>query len=82
MPIALGFGIDPVHFGIIVVLNLMISILTPPMGMALFVVAQVGGIPFQKLARAILPWLIPPLVVLLLVCIFPILATGLPSLME
>lgn len=82
VPIALGFGIDPVHFGIIVVLNLMISILTPPMGMALFVVAQVGGIPFQKLARAILPWLIPPLVVLLLVCIFPILATGLPSLME
>tara|TARA_B000000460_G_scaffold246667_1_gene220305 strand:- start:549 stop:1823 length:1275 start_codon:yes stop_codon:yes gene_type:complete len=82
VPIALGFGIDPVHFGIIVVLNLMISILTPPMGMALFVVAQVGGIPFQKLARAILPWLIPPLVVLLLVCIFPILATGLPGLME
>ncbi|MCB1375169.1 MAG: TRAP transporter large permease, partial [Rhodobacteraceae bacterium] len=46
VPIALGFHIDPVHFGIIVVLNLMISILTPPMGMALFVVAQVGNIPF------------------------------------
>ncbi len=42
VPIALSFGIDPVHFGIIIVLNLMISILTPPMGMALFVVAQVG----------------------------------------
>ncbi|EKF20506.1 TRAP transporter large permease [Nitratireductor pacificus] len=82
VPIALGFGIDPVHFGIIVVLNLMISILTPPMGMALFVVAQVGNIPYQKLARAILPWLIPPLVVLLLVCLFPVLATGLPSLMR
>lgn len=82
VPIALGFGVDPVHFGIIVVLNLMISILTPPMGMALFVVAQVGEIPFQKLAKAILPWLVPPLVVLLLVCVFPILATGLPSLMD
>lgn len=82
VPIALGFGIDPVHFGIVVVLNLTISILTPPMGMALFVVSQVSGIPFQKLARAILPWLIPPLVVLLLVCVFPILATGLPSLMD
>lgn len=82
VPIALGFGIDPIHFGIIVVLNLMISILTPPMGMALFVVAQVGGIPFQRLARAILPWLIPPIVVLVLVCAFPILATGLPGLME
>ncbi|SFD33663.1 TRAP transporter large permease [Tropicimonas isoalkanivorans] len=82
VPIATGFGIDPVHFGIIVVLNLMISILTPPMGMALFVVAQVGGIPFQRLARAILPWLIPPFVVLILVCVFPILATGLPGLMQ
>ncbi|WP_048646977.1 TRAP transporter large permease [Nitratireductor soli] len=82
VPIALGFGIDPVHFGIIVVLNLMISILTPPMGMALFIVAQVGDIPFQRLAVAILPWLIPPIVVLILVCAFPILATGLPSLMK
>lgn len=82
VPIAAGFGIDPVHFGIIVVLNLMISILTPPMGMALFVVAQVGGIPYHRLARAILPWILPPVVVLVLVCAFPILATGLPSLME
>jgi len=82
VPIALGFGIDPIHFGIVVVLNLMISILTPPMGMALFVVAQVGNIPYQKLAIAILPWLIPPIVVLILVCAFPILATGLPSLMN
>jgi len=82
IPVAMGFGVDPVHFGIIVVLNLMISILTPPMGMALFVVAQVGEIPFQKLARAILPWLIPPLAVLVLVCTFPILATGLPSLLD
>ena len=82
VPIALGFGIDPVHFGIVVVLNLMISILTPPMGMALFIVAQVGGIPYQKLAVAILPWLIPPIVVLILVCVFPILATGLPGLMQ
>ncbi|MCK8462886.1 TRAP transporter large permease [Aliiroseovarius sp. S1339] len=82
VPVAMGFGIDPVHFGIITVLNLMISILTPPMGMALFVVAQVGDIPYQRLAKAILPWLIPPFVVLILVCAFPILSTGLPSLMD
>ncbi|MFN3145451.1 MAG: TRAP transporter large permease [Paracoccaceae bacterium] len=82
VPVAAGFGIDPVHFGIIVILNLMISIMTPPMGMALFVVSQVGNIPYQRLARAILPWLLPPVVVLILVCVFPILATGLPSLMR
>ncbi|SNZ19365.1 TRAP transporter large permease [Cohaesibacter gelatinilyticus] len=82
IPVALSFAIDPVHFGIIVVLNLMISTLTPPMGMSLFVVAQVGNIPYHHLAKAILPWLIPPLVVLALVCTFPILATGLPGLMN
>jgi tripartite ATP-independent transporter DctM subunit len=82
VPVAAGFGIDPIHFGIIVILNLMISIMTPPMGMALFVVSQVGNIPYQRLARAILPWLLPPIAVLILVCAFPILATGLPSLMR
>ena len=82
VPVAADFGIDPIHFGIIVILNLMISIMTPPMGMALFVVSQVGNIPYQRLARAILPWLLPPIAVLVLVCAFPILATGLPSLMR
>jgi len=81
VPVALGYHIDPIHFGIIIVLNLMISTLTPPMGMALFVVARVGGIPYQTLARAILPWLIPPIVVLILVSLFPIIVTALPSLM-
>ncbi|MFK7890988.1 MAG: TRAP transporter large permease [Granulosicoccus sp.] len=82
VPVALGFGLDPVHFGIIVVLNLMISTLTPPMGMALFVVARVGEIPYHRLARAILPWLLAPMLVLVLVCLFPVLATGLPGLMR
>ncbi|WP_336057191.1 TRAP transporter large permease [Nitratireductor sp. CH_MIT9313-5] len=82
VPIALGFDIDPIHFGIIIVLNLKISILTPPIGMALFIVAQVGDTPYQKLAKAILPWLLPPIIVLFLVCFFPVLATGLRSLMQ
>jgi tripartite ATP-independent transporter DctM subunit len=82
VPVAAGFGIDPIHFGIIVILNLMISIMTPPMGMALFVVSQVGNIPYQKLAWAILPWLLPPIVVLILVCAFPVLAIGLPGLLR
>lgn len=82
VPVSLSYGIDPVHFGIITVLNLMISTLTPPMGMSLFVVAKVGDISYHKLAKAILPWLIPPFVVLALVCVFPVLATGLPSLLK
>ena len=82
VPVAMGVGVDPGHVGIIVVFNLMISILTPPMGMALFVVAQVGGIPYHRLAKAILPWLLPPLAVLVLICTFPALVTTLPRLLD
>jgi tripartite ATP-independent transporter DctM subunit len=80
--VAMGYGIDPIHFGIIVVFNLKISTLTPPMGVALFVVAKVGDIPYHRLAVAILPWLVPPLVVLALVTFIPQLSTTLPSLLD
>ncbi|SNY90252.1 TRAP transporter, DctM subunit [Cohaesibacter sp. ES.047] len=82
VPSALSFGIDPIHFGVVVVLNIMISTLTPPMGMALFVVAKVGNIPFQKLALAILPWLIPPVFVLVLVTLIPEISMFLPNLLR
>ena len=82
VPVALSLGIDPVHFGIVVVMNLMISILTPPMGVALFVVAKVGDIPVERLTRAILPWLIPPLTMLALIILFPGLVTFLPNLLR
>ncbi len=80
VPVAVKLGIDPVHFGVVVILNLMISLLTPPMGMSLFVVAKVSNIPFQLLARAILPWLVPPAVVLVLITVFPELVMFLPNL--
>lgn len=82
VPIAMSYHIDPIHFGVLVVFNLMISTLTPPMGVALFVVAKVGNIPFQRLAVAILPWLIPPVIVLALLTLFPQLVTFLPELLR
>jgi tripartite ATP-independent transporter DctM subunit len=82
VPVAMSYDIDPIHFGVLVVFNLMISTLTPPMGVALFVVAKVGNIPFQRLAVAILPWLIPPVIVLLLLTLFPQLVTFLPQLLN
>lgn len=82
VPSALIYDIDPVQFGIIVCFNIMISTLTPPMGMALFVVAKVGNIPFQKLAVAILPWLVPPLIVLALITLIPQLTLFLPNLLR
>jgi len=80
LPVVLQLGIDPVHFGVIVVMNLMIGVLTPPFGMALFVVSRVGNIPFGDLAKGILPFIPPLLVVLLVVTYFPGLVMLLPRL--
>ncbi|ABR62646.1 TRAP transporter large permease subunit [Sinorhizobium medicae] len=79
VPTALQFGVDPVHFGVMVVFNLMIGILTPPMGVALFVVSKVADIPFGLLARGILPLLVPLVLVLVLITLFPALVTFIPD---
>jgi len=80
MQVVTKVGIDPVHFGLIMVLNLMIGLLTPPFGMVLFVMVQVGGISFERVVRATAPFLIPLLVVLGLITVFPPLVTWVPNL--
>lgn len=80
LPVTQVVGIDPVHFGVVVVMNLMLGILTPPFGVALFVVAKVGNIPIHVLARAILPFLGPLLVVQFIVTFWPGLVLFLPRL--
>lgn len=67
LPVTAAVGIDPVHFGVVVVMNLMIGILTPPFGVALFTVAKVANIPFAVLARAILPFIVPLLLVQIII---------------
>jgi tripartite ATP-independent transporter DctM subunit len=80
MPVVTALGIDPVHFGLMLTLNLMIGLLTPPMGIGLFVVARVGGIPLQALIRATLPFFVPLLAALVLITAFPQITTFLPDL--
>ena len=80
LPVTNAVGIDPVHFGVVVVMNLMIGILTPPFGVALFTVAKVADIPFAVLARAILPFIPPLLVVQAIVTYWPALVMYLPRL--
>jgi tripartite ATP-independent transporter DctM subunit len=80
LPAAMALGIDPTHLGVVVVLNLMIGLLTPPFGVGLFTVAKVGNIPFSQLARASLPFLPPLLLVLLIVTLVPASVTWLPNL--
>jgi len=78
MPVVLKLGIDPVHFGLIVVLNLMIGLLHPPMGIVLFVLARVANLSFERTTMAILPWLVPLLASLLLLTYVPSISLWLP----
>jgi tripartite ATP-independent transporter DctM subunit len=79
VPVAMKLGIDPVHFGLVFVLNLMIGTVTPPVGVVLFVVSNIARLPFERLARGIVPFLIPLLVVLFAITFWPPLATWLPE---
>jgi len=81
VPICQQLGIDLVHFGLIMVLNLMIGLLHPPMGMVLFVLARVAKLSVERTTMAILPWLLPLLGSLLLITYVPGIALWLPRLM-
>jgi tripartite ATP-independent transporter DctM subunit len=81
LPITTQVGIDPVHFGIIMVLNLMIGLLTPPVGMVLYVLARVADISFERCVRAVAPFLIPLILVLALITFVPWITLWLPTLL-
>ena len=80
LPVAITAGVDPVHFGVIMVLNLMIGLLTPPVGMVLYVLSRVSGISFEKCMRGTLPFLVPLVIALLLVTFIPAISLWLPTL--
>jgi TRAP-type C4-dicarboxylate transport system permease large subunit len=71
--------VDPVQFGVIMVLNLMIGLLTPPVGMVLYVLAKVSNVTFEQSARATMPFLVPLLIVLMLVTFVPQFSMWLPT---
>lgn len=79
-PLVSKAGIDPVHFGLIMVLNLMIGLLTPPFGMSLFILSRISGLSPLRIAKASLPFLVPILIVLAAITIYPPLVTFLPNL--
>ena len=79
IPIAASAGIDPVHMGILLVLNLMLGLLTPPVGMVLFVLSEVSGVKFEQCVKATMPFLVPLVGVLLLITFIPEIALWLPS---
>ncbi len=79
LPVMEAIGVDPVHFGLIMVLNLCIGLLTPPVGIVLFILARVGGISFEDAARGVAPFMIPLVGVLLLCTYVPELVMWLPT---
>ena len=82
LPIVRQLGIDPVHFGLVMVLNLMIGLLHPPMGLVLFVLARVAKLSVERTTMAILPWLVPLLVSLAIVTYIPSISLWLPNLVR
>ena len=81
LPIVLKLGIDPIHFGLIMTLNLMIGLLHPPLGMVLFVLARVAKLSVERTTMAILPWLVPLLLALVAITYIPELTLWLPKYM-
>jgi len=81
LPAAINLGIDPVHFGVIVVLNLMIGLLTPPIGALLFLISKIARIPFMDLVSNVWPYTVGLIIVLILCTYIPDLVMFLPNLL-
>ncbi len=79
LPIVTSMGVDPIHFGIIMVLNLSVGLCTPPVGSVLFIGCSVAGLSIDKVIKPLLPMFIAMVVVLLLVTYFPQISLWLPS---
>ena len=82
MPIVHQYGIDPVHFGVIMNVNLMIGAITPPVGLCLFVTSRVAGVPFESAVKEVLPFIVASLCALLVITYFPALSLALPGLLK
>ena len=80
LPVIDAYGVDRVHFGIILQLGLLIGIVTPPMGIGLYIMVEVGKVPFEKVAVACLPFLVPLMLVWVALTFVPGLSLWLPNL--
>lgn len=82
LPIVTAVGVDPIHFGVILVANLAIGFITPPLGVNLFVASSVGNVRFEKITWGILPFLLTMIICLLVITYFPPLSMWLPEMFK
>ena len=81
LPVAKLIGVDPVHFGIIMVVNLAIGFITPPLGVNLFVACGIGKISIEELSKSMIPWLLVMVTCLMLITFIPEISLFLPRLL-
>src|SRR5699024_6521661 len=79
LPVVTNIGMDPIHFGIILVMNLAIGFVTPPLGVNLFVASTIGAVPFERIIKAMIPIMFVMIIALLVVTYVPFLSTWLPE---
>ncbi len=82
LPLILQLGIDPVHFGLIIILNLLIGAATPPFGVLLFIVQDIAKVSFGQIVRAMLPFYVPLGIALILITYWPSLSLWLPKMLK
>jgi tripartite ATP-independent transporter DctM subunit len=80
VPAMTQMGVDPIHFGVIMVFNIMVGQLTPPMGLSLYVAQDITGMPFDRVCRSVIPFYIPIVIALLFVTYVPIVVLFVPRL--
>ncbi len=80
LPVARAVGVDLVHFGVVIVLNMMIGLLTPPYGVLLFVLSGLAGTPVKEIVRELVPFIAALIAVLFLITFLPSLVLALPRL--
>ncbi|NEU31075.1 TRAP transporter large permease [bacterium LRH843] len=80
LPVALTFGVDPVHFGMIMIVNLAMGMCTPPVGVNLFISSRIAGISLEEITMGVLPFLLVLIINLLILTFFPVISLWLPSL--
>ena len=80
-PVATALGIDPIHFGVVIIVNMMLGGVTPPFGILAFITSGLSGEPLKSIFKEIIPMALMMLIVLLLITYIPVLITGLPDLL-
>ncbi len=81
LPVVTALGMNPIHFGVVMVLNLAIGFVTPPLGANLFMACQISGIKFDHIAKAIIPWILVMIIVLMLVTYLPAISLWFPMML-